>query len=741
MLSVLAAVVVCGSPAARAQRADPIAGAQRADPLAALNAHIASAERNLQIGERQLAESHFRSALLEGWMLAGAIAATDGRLADARLAFTRAAAATASSRAAEQALAAVQLQLGDTNEALRILSRLAGMDPHDTAIRRLLAQAYVAGGRPEAAVQELEEAHADAPGDLETAFALAGGYARIKKIDAAERLFEQVAAKRPIPQTYVLIGRTYRDAGVYDRAVRALRHALTMDPRVRRAHYYLGGIALMSEGVVRLDEAIGEFQQERTLAPGDALNNLRLGMALVVARREREALPLLEAAARAARPAPEAVEYLGRAQLGAGNAAQAVTTLRRALEVAGPFADRARLGQIHYVLATALRQTGSANEADAEFAEAQRLSAARATADRERLTRYLTDADEAPAGGSLAAAAPLQAPALEGISTAERAALTQQIAGTLARTCLNLGVLQAQGQRFARAAAFFEQAAAIDPTYPRVQYSLGVAYFNGSDYLKAAPALRRAFDAEPQNAEARRMLAMASLNIGEYARAAELLASDPQRGSDPSIEYSYGLALVRSDRGAEAERVFSALLAAHGDTPELNVVLGQAHAQQGDFDAAIRVLQHAIEQKPGVAEAHATLGIIYLKQGRLADSTRALRDELAVHADEVKTRYTLATVLDLDGHQDEALTELRSVLRARPDYADARYLHGKILLARGDAAGAAAALEIAVRLAPDEANVHYQLGQAYQKLGKTELAQEQFQAYQRLKDQRRKESR
>jgi tetratricopeptide (TPR) repeat protein len=729
---VLAAVAVWGSHAAHAQRADP---------MAAINAHIASAERNLQLGERQLAESHFRSALLEGWMLAGAIAATDGHLTDARQAFSRATAATASSRAAEQALAAVQLQLGDTNEALRILSRLAGMDPHDTAVRRLLAQAYVAGGRPEAAVQELEEAHADAPGDLETAFALAGGYARLKKIEAAERLFEQVAAKRPIPQTYVLIGRTYRDAGVYDRAVRALRQALAMDPRVRRAHYYLGGIALMSEGVVRLDEAIAEFQQERALAPGDAINNLRLGMALTVARREKEALPLLEAVARIAQPAPEAVEYLGRAQLAVGDAAHAITTLRRALELVGPSKDQARLGQIHYVLATALRQSGSVKEADAEFAEAQRLSAARATADRERLTRFMADTDEAGAAGSLAGAAPLQAPALEGTSGAERAALGQQVAGTLARTCLNLGVLQAQGQRFARAAAFFEQAAAIDPAYPRVQYSLGVAYFNGGEFAKAAPALRRAVDAEPQNVDARRMLAVASLNIGEYARAAELLAGDPQRSSDPSIEYSYGLALVRSDRGAEAERVFSALLAAHGDTPELNVVLGQAHAQQGDFDAAIKVLQHAIQQKAGVAEAHATLGIIYLKQGRLADSTRALRDELAAHADDVKTRYTLATVLDLDGHQDEALAELRTVLRATPDYADARYLHGKILLARGDPAGAAAALEIAVRLAPDEANVHYQLAQAYQKLGKTEQAQEQFQAYQRLKDQRRKESR
>jgi Flp pilus assembly protein TadD len=107
----------------------------------------------------------------------------------------------------------------------------------------------------------------------------------------------------------------------------------------------------------------------------------------------------------------------------------------------------------------------------------------------------------------------------------------------------------------------------------------------------------------------------------------------------------------------------------------------------------------------------------------------------------VKTRYTLATALDLDGHQEDALTELRTVLRTRPDYADARYLRGKILLAGGDAGGAAIELEIAARLAPDDANVHYQLGQAYQKLGKTDLAQEQFQAYQRLKDQRRKGSR
>jgi tetratricopeptide (TPR) repeat protein len=714
------------------------ARAQLIDPLAAVNRDIAAAERALQEGERQLAESHYRSALFEGWMLAGAMASSDRRLADARTAFANAAAATASARGAEQTLAAVQLQLGETAEALRTLSRLSGIDPHNMPVRRLLAQAYLSGDHPEAAVQELEEAHNEAADDLETTFALAQAYLRVKKLAAADRLFEDVAVRRRIPQTHLLIGRAYRDAGAYDRAAAAFRRALAIDPRIPRAHYYLATVALMSEGVVRLDDAIHELQKERAISSDDPLTNLRLGMALVEARREREALPLLEAAARRPNPPIEAVEYLGRAQLAVGRAEDAVSNLQQALRASdGLPADAGRAGQIHYELGNALRQAGRTAEADAEFGEAQRASSTRATKERERLARYMAEGT-APLAGAIAPL-PVEIPGLGGMAAAERTALAQQVRIALARTALNLGILQAQAERFARAAAWFEQAAAIDPGFPRVQYSLGVAYFNAGSYAKAAGPLQRALQAEPENVEAQRMLAMASLNTGDYARAADLLANDPQRASNPSLEYTYGLALVRSDRASEAERVFAQLLAKHGDAPELNVLLGQAHAQQGDFDAAVAVLTAAIEKKPDVAEANATLGIIYLKQGRLAESTQALRAELAAHPADVKTRYTLATVLDLDVHVDDALTELRAVLKTRPDYADARYLQGKILLARGDAAGAVTQLEIAVRLAPEDANIHYQLGQAYQKLGKTELAEDQFLAFQRLKDRRRKE--
>ena len=130
----------------------------------------------------------------------------------------------------------------------------------------------------------------------------------------------------------------------------------------------------------------------------------------------------------------------------------------------------------------------------------------------------------------------------------------------------------------------------VDPQFPQVQYSLGVAYFNAQQFDKAAPPLAQAYALEPSNLEMRRMLSLAWFNAEVFDKAAELLAADPGRESDPSLQYTYGLALVRIDRAADAEEIFSRLLAQHGDTAELHVVLGQANAQQGDYDAAIAVV-------------------------------------------------------------------------------------------------------------------------------------------------------
>ncbi|HEY2944299.1 MAG TPA: tetratricopeptide repeat protein, partial [Vicinamibacteria bacterium] len=170
---------------------------------------------------------------------------------------------------------------------------------------------------------------------------------------------------------------------------------------------------------------------------------------------------------------------------------------------------------------------------------------------------------------------PAPAPAhvrLAGIPPEARQDLRQRTTAALARAYLNLGVMQARKQAFSRAAELFASAAELDPVFPRVQYSLGVARFNAQQFEQATGPLARALADQPRDIALKRMLALAWLNTDAFDKAAELLRDDPGREDDPSLQYVYGLALVRGNRVSEAEPVFARLLARHGDTAELNVL-------------------------------------------------------------------------------------------------------------------------------------------------------------------------
>jgi tetratricopeptide (TPR) repeat protein len=323
----------------------------------------------------------------------------------------------------------------------------------------------------------------------------------------------------------------------------------------------------------------------------------------------------------------------------------------------------------------------------------------------------------------------------DGPPAAARVELKRRVKAALAGAYLNLGVMQAKSERFAEAAELFEKAAEVDANFPGVQYSLGVAYFNARRYDQATGPLSRAL-AERPGPELKRMLATAWLNTKAYDKAADLLRDDPELSADPSLQFAYGLALVKSDRAAEAERVFAQLIARHGDSAELNVLMGQAHAQQGEFESARESLRRALQLQPGVAEANATLGVIYLREGRLAEAEAALRAELKQRPADASAQQNLAIVLDAEQRPAEAIPLLRRLIESEPERATARYLLGKILLAGGDAAAALEQLEAAARQAPEDAKIRYQLGQAYQRLGRAELAERQFELFRQLKAKR-----
>jgi Flp pilus assembly protein TadD len=158
---------------------------------------------------------------------------------------------------------------------------------------------------------------------------------------------------------------------------------------------------------------------------------------------------------------------------------------------------------------------------------------------------------------------------LAGLPEAERAELLGATARTLAGAYRNLGVMQARRESLDRAVELLETAARLDPASTEVQYALGIACFGAKRFDQALAPLGRALAASPGDVRLRRTLATASLNTGAHARAAELFAQDPERETDPSVAFAYGLALAGSGRKAEAEAIFRKLVAERGESPEL----------------------------------------------------------------------------------------------------------------------------------------------------------------------------
>jgi tetratricopeptide (TPR) repeat protein len=709
--------------------------AAESDLPAALERASTAAETSLRQGDLRAAEARYREALFDGWLLVGSLERLEKRVPEARAAIRRASFFATEDRPSSHALARAYLQAEEPQEAVDVLAALAKREPRDIETRRLLSAALSAAGRPEQAKAVLDEASAIPTDDPEQAFLIGSQYLWQRDVEAAARLFAKVVAARPIPQTHVLIGRSYRDAAEYGRARTELETALRLDPSVRRAHYYLGMIALNEDmSADRVARAEAEFRQELKLAADDPLTNDQLGQLLLDAGRAREALPALEAAVRAdARSAY--LSHLGRCQLALEQPAEAVVTLRRALELAGQQADEEELESIHFQLGRALRSIGPEAEARQHLAEAARLAASR----RDAAAARGPGASQAARGVPL-----LEDSALAGITPEQRKLLRGHVDAILARAYFNLGVIQAQDlqvpamERYARAASSFEKAAEIDPAFPQVQASLGIARFNARQFGEAVAPLTRALAKTPTDDSLKRMLATARLDTGAWAEAVALLDADPVLANDPdpSLQFGRGLALLRSGRAEDAERVLAALLLRGGESAEALVLLGQARVQLGHYEPAVAALERALRLKPDVADADASLGLARWKLGRAEQAESALRAALARRPSDLGSQLTLAELLEATKRADEAVPLLRDVVAANPDSGEAHLMLGGILLARGEDAEALAQLEAAARQLPEEPGIQEQLAQAYRKLGRKAEAERALEAARRLQKKR-----
>ena len=651
------------------------------------------------------------------------------------------------SRPALLALAVAHLQMGEPAEADEILVRLVDAAPDDPLVRRLNGQAALAAGKVDEAVQQLEAARAAAPDDLELAFALGGAYLSRRRPTARRRVFarhREGAADGPdTPADRPRVPR----AGEYERARGELRRRPRDGPaRARRAHYYLGMLSAQEGGPLGLEAAIEEFRAELALAPGDAAGEAwswasPWSRASGRRRRCRRWRGRRVRSRRSRARCTTSAAPSSRAK----RSADAAASLRRALELArGPGGERARAARDPPPARPGAARDRRATRRPRPTSPSRRACRPKArTPSASSLARYLADAPDAADAPRARALPVIEASPLAALRPAAAAAMRTAVtsgAGARVPEPGRPAARRPSGSR--RAAELLEKAAAARPGLGRRSSPRsGVACFNARPVRPGhGPAGARAVAASPgDRGPDAHAGAWRGCNLESYAKAAELLRRRPgARERTRRCSSRTASRWCKSDRArGGGGGLLAPRLARTATPPELSVMLGQAHAQQGDFDAAIEALQRALRLKAGRGRGERDPGRDLPAAGQAGGGRGgAARGARGAPRGRPASQQNLAIVLELaaaaaGGDRDPAAR----LLAAKPDLVRRALPAGQDPAGPGRGRGGGRRTWRRPRAWRRRTpSIHYQLGRAYQKLGRTEQAEQQFEVFRRLKD-------
>ncbi|MEK6300642.1 MAG: fused MFS/spermidine synthase [Acidobacteriota bacterium] len=236
--------------------------------------------------------------------------------------------------------------------------------------------------------------------------------------------------------------------------------------------------------------------------------------------------------------------------------------------------------------------------------------------------------------------------------------------------------------------------------------------------------------------------ALGAVKRDDHLRAEQFAGYSLER--EESAEANGILGELRNARGDESSAIQSwqAALQLNPDHFYSLINLGKLYLTKQDTPRAAGYLDHALRIDPASARAHHLRGLAYQASG---DSTRAAleyRKALpdAQYTRSVQTFYlNFGTALIQIGLYDEASQMLEEYARLAPNDFDGHYQLGMALeieaersLDDAKSRRAVEQLKLALGLNSSHAMAHYYLSKAYRRLEEFELAEAEFELYERL---------
>lgn len=698
------------------------------------------AARTFQLGgDQERAAAEYKAFLAEALQRSANAHTHVGEFDEALRLFEEALRLSPDDSAVRLDLALMRLRQGNFEEARSLSEKVVQSSPGNAQARALLGQILYSQGEYKVAREHLEAAVVAAP-TFEVGYVLGMTYIRLNDLSRARLLFDDMlTGLGDRAEIHIYFGRAYREgeSESLDSAVQEFKKAIAKDEKIRQAHYFLALAYLDRDGESGFPEAVPELLAELKLNPEDYRSHYLLGYIAMKQHNLKEAESELFRAATLEPQNPDPLVFLGQAYAEDGREAEAEATLRKAIALTKDVSRNGyQINQVHYVLARILLRTGRKEEGEKEMAlskELRDLVAHPELVRKQRLLDFVNLRQGEPPNRTDILAAPVS-PEEE----KEARVYVNQLRPAIADAYNNLGVIAAGQKEFTTSTDYFQKAGAWNPSLETLDRNWGMAAFYANQYDRAVAPLDRHLRKHSDDLRARAALGLSFFMLENYAKTLETLGPvQSEVDGDPGLAYAYAVSSVKTGEYADGIRRLKSLDQSNPNSADVHMLLGEAFADQAEYDTALEEYHKSLAIDPNQAQTHFLTGLAQLRKGSLEEAVQEFRAALKLNPARASSKYHLAFALIQLQQKEEALTLLRQVIQQDPKYADAYYELGKLQLEQGDTRAAVSSLEAGIKLSPDSDYIHYQLAMAYRRDSRNEDAEREIKLYQVLKNRHR----
>ncbi len=566
---------------------------------------------------------------------------------------------------------------GELEEAVKQADAVLEADPSRVQGRLLKGRALQQLGRPDEALETLEQAVVEAPEDTSALILLANLHTLQGHKDQAEATFRKLVEVSPTYSSYDTLAGFLASLGRHEEAEQAHRTGIERAEGEDQPKSYLALASfLIRQGRTAEAEQVLEQGIETLEDDLDVVYALARRYQLRGATADADAVIQKAAAERPSDPMPLVV--LSRYRAEAGDLDGAVEASNRAL-AAAPDDIQTQLQKAELLVDVGVR--GANKE---RIAEGRRMVEAV-------------------------------------IETKENVPAALYLRGKIEL---------AEGQR-EPAVKTLREVIDLQPDWALPHYLLGATLFANGDHQGARTALDRSVDLDGSNAEARKLLAQVHATLGDLDQATDMARRSLTAEEDPALRFLIAQNLIRQKKFDEAAKEIAAIPEAQRSA-ETWYALGRIELFRKDAAAARAALLRAHEKDPARFEVLQALLALDAKEQRLAESKERVQAALGARPADSRLVRLLGQVSYLERDLPAAEARFKQAIELAPDDVGVYETLAGFLAATGRSEDVVPTLEAALEKSPKTASLHSTLGSIYLAKGRTKDAQARYEEAIRL---------